>query len=381
MKNFFFFVVVFFLVDCHSTKKIIPENKPTGIIIEGNVTGFPDSTKVYLQNQSLEKYVDSTFLIRNRFVLRTRLEQDSIPEELLVYLEANGNPFTYVNLFLRNGDSVRISGDKNDFPFNLKIEGSTTQDEMNELRRKVIPYELKSQELYEKIMRLKPDEKTKRDSLYLLAKQLEDSVRQAEKEYILQHPNTFASALLLSYENDLFPKDTIKMLLNRMSPLIRKSKYGKLLENLVNSGQVEEGKPFYDFTALDPQGKEIRFSDLMEPGKYILLEFTSASCAPCVYAAKELAEINRQYGNKIKIVSFSVDASKETWLHTIKRDSVTWTYLWDGKGRYSPVVISYQVQGVPTFVLISPQGIVQKMFSGYGKGILLTTLKKEGVIE
>jgi len=380
MKKFLPLFAIFLLSACHISQKTVSSQEQSPVVIQGQITGFSDSTKVYLYNQSLEKYIDSTLMVQNHFKMQTVLPEDSVPELLVLWFKEGKNPFTYVNLFVRNGDKVLVTGDKKDMPFNMKIEGSSVQDEMNALMAEEIPYELKIKELYKEMMQLDRSEKAKRDSLFALIDRLQKSADSVEKDYIRRHPNTFAAAVVLGFQKELFPKDSIKIFLDQMCPVIRKSKYGQILENYVNSGPVEEGYPYRDFTAMDTTGRQVRFSEIIQPGKNVLLEFTSAGCMPCVFAAKELNRIHRDYGDRVQIVSFSTDVSEKSWERARRRDHVVWTSLWDGQGRYSPVLAAYGIEGVPTFFLIDPQGKIKKKFFGYGEGLLIKTLKKEGAI-
>ena len=56
--------------------------------------------------------------------------------------------------------------------------------------------------------------------------------------------------------------------------------------------------------------------------------------------------IDKTYSDSLEIISFSGDSKKDIWLNSLKRDSVTWISLWDGKGRYSETYIKYGIQGV-----------------------------------
>ena len=40
------------------------------------------------------------------------------------------------------------------------------------------------------------------------------------------------------------------------------------------------------------------------------------------------------------------------------------------------LAVSYQVKGIPHYVLIAPSGKIQDMWSGYGSGSLLEKVKK-----
>ena len=178
----------------------------------------------------------------------------------------------------------------------------------------------------------------------------------------------------MGYLKNSLPKDTVQALYNKLSEKIKASKFARVIEIYLNDKISEIGDRYHDFKALNKDGDTIKFSDIS--GKYILLDFTAAYCGPCIQSAEELRLIDKTYSDSLEIVSFSADSKKDIWLKSLKRDSVSWISLWDGKGTYSETIIKYGVQGFPTFFLINPKGKIIDMWSGYGKGLLENKLKE-----
>lgn len=78
--------------------------------------------------------------------------------------------------------------------------------------------------------------------------------------------------------------------------------------------------------------------------------------------------------DKLAVVSISGD-SKENWKKFITDKNMTgnqWNEL--RKGR-TGLAARYKVVGIPNYVFISPEGIIQDMWSGYGTGSLKNKLK------
>lgn len=48
-------------------------------------------------------------------------------------------------------------------------------------------------------------------------------------------------------------------------------------------------------------------------GKYILLDFWSSACGPCIMAQPELGKVAGKYPDHLNVVSISLDVSKEMW--------------------------------------------------------------------
>ena len=108
-------------------------------------------------------------------------------------------------------------------------------------------------------------------------------------------------------------------------------------------------------------------------GNYLLIDFWSIACAPCIKAFDEMKEIHEEYKNKLTIISISVD-DKETWEKGMEQHKLRWINLNDFKG-ISGYAARYGVRAIPFYVLISPDGTVEKMRSEYGKDSLKEKLK------
>lgn|GEM_PF-6147823 len=66
------------------------------------------------------------------------------------------------------------------------------------------------------------------------------------------------------------------------------------------------------------------------------------------------------------MITFSTDNNRD-WLKGIKDGKIDWLTVSDGKGYYSDAVLRYGVDGIPHFLIISPDGKVVDKWTGYGK--------------
>ena len=128
--------------------------KQNGYVITGNLTGFPDSTMIYLRNLSTDETFDSTMIIGNQFLLSGQLQDE--PEQIWLNTRID-NKFLYTNLLIGN-ERVKIVGDISDFPWNVKITGSKSQDDFNYLRDLTKSYDVKRDSLVQRFLKLTPEE-------------------------------------------------------------------------------------------------------------------------------------------------------------------------------------------------------------------------------
>ena len=326
---------------------------------------------IYLRNLSTDEVFDSTLIINNKFQLKGKLE--SVPEQIWLNTKIN-NEFIYTNLLIGN-EEIEIKGDIKDFPWKVQVLGSKTQDEDDNLRDLTSQFDIKRDSLVQIFLKLAPElQEKKGKEIWGEVKIIDDTTLSIRIRFIKAHINTYTGIINLGYLKNSFPKDTVQVLYNKISNELRASKYAKIVEIFLKEKTTEIGDKYKDFEAFNKDGHKQRFSGLI--GKYILLDFTAAYCGPCVQSAEELRFINKTYSDSLSIISFSGDAKKDIWLKSLKRDSVSWISLWDGKGTYSETYIKYGVHGFPTFFLIDPNGKVIDKWSGYGKGSLEGKLKR-----
>ena len=99
-------------------------------------------------------------------------------------------------------------------------------------------------------------------------------------------------------------------------------------------------------------------------GKYIILDFWSRYCGPCLDAFPLLKEIAEKYKEKIVVISLSVDP-EAVWKKTeVKESADNWLQLSDGLGM-SGIAAHYGVHALPSFIYISPESTVLKAGQGY----------------
>ncbi len=381
MKNFILAVFIILITSCNNDKtKTI--NKTSEYNIKGTITGFADSTKVYLKDINLEQDIDSTFILKDTFRFTGKFENNSVPEQLWLYINLNkGKDFFYTYLLIRNNDRVVITGDKKDFPFCLNIKGSKTQEIANILNAQTRDLNIEYDKLMKQYFSLNENDKKTGEKIAKNLKELRKQITEIKKKYIKKYINSYNGIIELNYNKKLFSKDTIRELFSQVDSTIQNSKYGKKIEFYINNEILKKGDKYSDFSAINQKGDTVKFSKYLTDNKYLLLDFNSTYCGPCMQSIDELKEIYNKYSNKITIVSFNVDNNKKIWEKELQRDQTKWMNLWDGKGNASSTYIKYGISAVPTFFILNPKGEIIEKQIGYGKGILTELLKKNEIIE
>ncbi len=342
---------------------------PKSYVIQGEVTGFPDSTEIYLTNNNEDRFVDTAWVVGGHF----QLEGPSSEEPMLVYLMAAVESQMKVMPLLIGNEQVSIHGDLAEFPSRMKVSGSKYHGQWEEFAQQTLLYQLQRdslQTLYVTLLKTTQNgEEIKkiRDQFAVLDQKIDS----AQTAYLFTHPDTYPSLMHLQYKMSGYSKDTVQMLFDQMSEELQTSSYAKPVRTYIESQYISIGDPFLDFEAEDQNGNRIRLSDLVgKDGKYVLLNFSATGCYYCRSAATEMREMVKTYSDSLSIVSVLMDRRPETRQEVLVEDSICWPSLWSDQERERRAIsIPYQVRSFPTFFVIDPQGVIVQKWNGYRAGI------------
>ncbi|WP_442265089.1 TlpA family protein disulfide reductase [Tenacibaculum sp. ZS6-P6] len=101
-------------------------------------------------------------------------------------------------------------------------------------------------------------------------------------------------------------------------------------------------------------------------GKYVYIDLWATWCKPCKAEIPFLKKVEEKYSDKnIAFVSISIDAEADhdTWKKMIKDKELGGIQLMADKDWQSKFVLDYQVQGIPHFILIDPEGNIVKSYA------------------
>jgi len=169
-------------------------------------------------------------------------------------------------------------------------------------------------------------------------------------------------------------RELIIPLYNKLTKPQKESELGREIQTYLYPPKVvKAGDRIADTKLYDLQGKTHSLSDFK--GKYILLDFWSIGCYPCLNSLPELKKLSEKYADSLTIVSLSMDKKKETWANASKEKKINWVNLSDQLG-HTGIASKYGVNGIPHFVLISPDGIIKESWVGYSDNSLEPKVKK-----
>ena len=166
--------------------------------------------------------------------------------------------------------------------------------------------------------------------------------------------------------------DQVDEIISGMSDEIRQNEKVVYLKNGLDARKATaEGSMFQDFTvehvygydrSMDPQPlkKEVKFSDYVGKGTYVLVDFWSPWCGPCRREIPNIQKVYEQYKDKgLEVLSLAVWERKPQ-SHTIETAGelgMDWLHI-NNCGSVPTDI--YGVEGIPHLMLIGPDGTILK---------------------
>ena len=170
----------------------------------------------------------------------------------------------------------------------------------------------------------------------------------------------------------LIEDDQVDEIIAGMSDEIRQNEQVVYLKNGLDARKATaEGSMFQDFTvehvygydrSMDPQPlkKEVKFSDYVGKGTYVLVDFWSPWCGPCRREIPNIQTVYEQYKDKgLEVLSLAVWERKPQ-SHTIETAAelgMDWLHI-NNCGQVPTDI--YGVEGIPHLMLIGPDGTILK---------------------
>ncbi|MDP3466812.1 MAG: TlpA disulfide reductase family protein [Daejeonella sp.] len=294
--------------------------------------------------------IDGKFSIKGAF-------NEPVPVFLSIDQDYKKDPAKSKQFILDNGSiSVLIKGGLND----ALVSGSKAQDDMERLSSGQVPYFEKLNQIGNEA-ELKSQAGISPDSIAALYRipfrNANRELIEFQRSFVKENPSAFASILLIpSIAGSKFNFFEADSLLSSLSSGIQSSSTAKLVKDYIDSEKKTSVGAFApEFALSDTSGKAIPLSSLK--GKYVLLDFWAAWCAPCRQENPNVVNAHRQFKNQgFTVFGVSLDRDKKSWLAAIREDNLNWQHVSDLKYWGSEAATLYRISSIPRNFLLDPNG-------------------------
>ena len=222
---------------------------------------------------------------------------------------------------------------------------------------------------YREMMDSLASDREKQEAFYndFVEKYIEFNLKAAKK-----NPQNDVAVQVLMNLRGLIEDEQAAEIIEKMTPEMLENDSVKSLKAGLDARIVTaEGQPFVDFTVNSVVGQtrsippqpiyaDVKLSDYVGKGKYILLDFWSPWCGPCRREMPNIKAVYDKYhGENFDVVSIAVWEREpvEVTIETAAKLDMTWNQINNG-GR-EPAAL-YGVDGIPHIILFGPDGTILK---------------------
>lgn len=369
-----------------------PVSPDTPYVIEGELTGVRDSVVIRLSVSDTggSTRIGTDTIINGKFRFENVMQEPEQNKLSLIVIDDDFPPMI-CTVYAAPGAHIKITGKgthimtwdvQSDVPeqheYNKLKE--VVRDEYEEVQTLLISLSKKRGELRSIDRAAQPElYNTKREEYNEMVRrnnELDAIIEQKQVEQMKKMQpsapwltNLYFMALNAGSEDDYaYRKDAIA-LYQSMPEEMKQSTEGKeIYANLYPPQSVKEGDVSPDADFFDLDGNQHHVSEFR--GKYVLLDFWSIGCGACILALPEMKQMHEQYGDRLAIVSLSVD-NDARWRRASKQHELIWNNWNEGKGM-GGLSVNYRVSAIPHYVLLNPDGIVDRQMIGYEEGMFKT---------
>ncbi|MBX7242318.1 MAG: AhpC/TSA family protein [Bacteroidia bacterium] len=304
--------------------------------IEGDVKNLGDDV-VYLRDIWSGENLDTAFAKGGKFIFELRLSQP-------VYVSFVWKNNSMAQFFIES-NSLQLLGDvKNTAAFSLT--GSSAQIQWLAFSNQWQSF-LKGFLQKNGVSTLQLP-----DSLWFPFQQ---EVSVYLKRYFAQKNTASVAAFALIQTGSFLSPEVKKEIWNVLPAKSRKGRYAETFSAITENENRFLGEPLLDFQWKDVSGKIIEKEDFK--GKFLLIDFWASWCKPCRQYNQKFKSLYAELkGEGLEILSFSLDTDLSLYEKALKEDEMTWIQVQDSKGWDTEFIKKYKIQGLPSSLLISPEG-------------------------
>lgn len=307
------------------------------VILTTNVNGLPVK-------------LDSAGIVNGAAVL-----QMPAPElYTTVYIGINGNYLKDILVYPGTLD-VEITNDPtSNIKSKLVIKGGLEQDLYQELAQ-VFNTGLMTNMARSRALKTIGTKKNT-DSIMNSYKPRFDSLLHVQDYVSKKYPDQDIAGYILTRRiSSLSPEEKEKQF-NDLSARVKSGPYGKMAQDIVKGiEQRKVGHAAYPYALLTKDNKEVKIADFK--GKYVLLDFWSSTCGPCLRMAPYMKKLYDTYRDKgFEIIAVSLDTKREDWIRAMEQHGISGIQVSSLKGGKDPLADYYSIYQMPAMILIDKNG-------------------------
>lgn len=248
---------------------------------------------------------------------------------------------------------------------NVKVTGGAIQQHYQEWRNYILNAELAAWYAGHVVWKAQfssgkmNDNPAGMDEMKVAEQASQNVVDKLNSEFIKAHPDYAISLVLQQQALEslfAFTDEELDAILERMKGNEDTVGYQQLCSRIEDLRKYTKGTLYTDLALELPDGKQVKLSDYIQKGKVNFIDFWASWCGPCRMAIPSVKEMQRKIGDKVNILSISVDNSKEAWKKAMDEELMSWTQLLVPKTSTKAMMDAYRVRSIPYLMIVDSDG-------------------------
>ena len=129
-------------------------------------------------------------------------------------------------------------------------------------------------------------------------------------------------------------------------------------EKLARARKYLLDTPYTDFAVETPEGTASTLGKFLQDGKPALIDMWASWCGPCRAAIPEVAALHEKYGDRLQIISLSVDRNKKDWEKAMAEEKMPWTQALATAEGQTVLSEDYGLDFIPFMIVINKGKII-----------------------
>ena len=373
---------IFVLIICLLTA-LAGQAQTNGFVLKGKISGVKEGQWVYLTDMDQQVVYDSIVIKNGIFEFQGIVK---LPELrcLTIYKNLQNqeawNGIIALPIFVENTlvtveapyEKMPTKGDSQ-LSTEVKVKGGPIHEQYALYMKGYLELYQQYCDLYSRYGTAYYYHKGTEEEIFRMVKEI-DKIRENIFRYQADFIHRYPQSPVVRYvvENmavERYGRKEAERLVSYFPEEMRDTEEGQALEKNLLNKTLYLNDPLPDVRMLDLEGQLVPLVDLVEKGRYTLVEFWASWCGPCRSDIPHLKETYEKYHPQgFDIISVSIDDSSESWKKAVKEEKMLWKQLRDTGGKQFDKngIRAFGVMGVPSGFLIDPSGKVIQLKSRGG---------------
>uniref|UniRef100_UPI00405793FC TlpA family protein disulfide reductase n=1 Tax=Alistipes sp. TaxID=1872444 RepID=UPI00405793FC len=339
--------------------------------IELSFEGFTNDT-VILMSAPIKDYVnasaDSELKIDTLLIENNELQIPAAAESMywnLSFKETDDNSPNFsrrsIDVITQPKDRLKYKVWRTAEQFEYEVKGSDYAEGVAAFDRYVLPVALEIDRMDRSVAEnwevIRPLYDKRR---VMAAEWLKENLESPAAIYVLAAE--VASDLFLEYYDRLLPM----IERSELAPILKERKYAAEMQVATTQAKVrvKEGAVAPLFSLQDQDGHVVELSSFR--GRWVVLDFWGSWCGYCINGIPTMLQAYEEVKDKCEFIGIACNDKMDAWLAALDKYPMPWVQVFNSNdvAPAENVILKYAIEAYPTKMIITPEGVIHKIFVG-----------------